>query len=120
MGAEFRAWLTSEHSTLLYGGKKADLREKVKLKRAPLLGVGIGAEHLHVAAMLLQQGDGFGDLAVNGVAIAVHEEEVFPHLAFAGARLDFRHVQPITAKRGERGVERANLVLDAEHEAGAV
>src|SRR5438094_9671792 len=56
-----------------------------------LLRVRIRAEHLDEAALLFQLGDGFGDPVVARVAIAVDEKEIFPRLALAGARFNFRH-----------------------------
>ena len=51
--------------------------------------------------------DGAGDFAVAGMAVAIHEEEVFPRAAFAGAALDLRHVEPIFTERRERAVQPA-------------
>ena len=85
-----------------------------------LLRIRIGAEDFDEGALRAEFGDGAGDLAVFRVAVAIDEEEIFPRLALAGAGFDFRHVQFEFAKRAERAVQRADLVRDAEHDAGAV
>ena len=69
-----------------------------------LFGVRVGAEHFDEAALLAEQRDGFGHFAVANVAVAIHEEEIFPGFPLAGARLDFRHVDAVSAERRERAV----------------
>ena len=64
--------------------------------------------------------DGLGDLAVLSVPVAIDEEEIFPCFSFTGAAFDLCHIQLVAAEGGERVVERADFVHDAEHEAGAI
>src|SRR5439155_753270 len=88
--------------------------------RTPLLGVRVRAEHFDEAALLFQLTDGFGNFVVAGMAVAVDEEEILPGFSFAGARFNFRHVDAVTAKGGERAMQRAHLVHQADHDAGAI
>src|SRR5947207_326674 len=84
------------------------------------LRVRIRAEPLDVAALLLQMRNGLGDLLVMNMAVAINEEEIFPRLPLAGAGFDLGHVDAITPERGQRVVQRADLVRDADHQARAV
>ena len=70
--------------------------------------------------MFMKLPDGFGNLAVLSVPVAIYEEEVFPCLALARTTFDLRHVELVAAEGSERVVERADFVRDAEHEAGAI
>ena len=84
------------------------------------LRVRIRAEDFDEVAMLAEQLDGLGDFRVLKMAVAINEEEIFPRLALAGARFDLRHVDLVPAERGDGLVQRADLVGDADHQAGAV
>src|SRR5664280_3341087 len=66
-----------------------------------LFGLRIRPEHFDKAALLLEQPDRPGDLAVELVAVAIDEKEIFPGLAFAGARLDFCEVNAAETEGGE-------------------
>jgi len=87
---------------------------------AALFRVRIRAEHFHVTALLLQLGDGFGDLFVQLVTVAINEEVILPRFALAGARFDFGEVDAVTPERSQPMMERADLVGDADHQARAV
>ena len=58
--------------------------------------------------------------AVFHVAVAIDEEEIFPGLALAGAGFDLGHVDAIAAEGGQRVIQGAHAVREAEHQAGAV
>ena len=85
-----------------------------------LIRVRIRAEDFDEITLLFEIGDGFGDFAVIHEAIAIDEEKLFPGFAFAWARLDFRHVQFVTTKCAERGMQRADFMLNADHQTGAI
>ena len=70
--------------------------------------------------MLAQKLDGLDDFAVLHVAVAIDEEEIFPRLPFAGARFNLRHVDFVAAERGNRLMQRAGFVGDADQQARAV
>jgi len=72
------------------------------------------------SAFLAQQGDGLGDLLFLRVAVAIYEEEILPRLPLARTRFDPGHVDAVAPERGEGAVQRADLVRDADHQAGAV
>ena len=82
--------------------------------------VGVGAENLDEAADALEFLDGVGHFFVFVVAVAVDEKQVFPCLALAGAGFDAGHVEAVFAERPHHLVQGADLVLDADDEAGAV
>ncbi len=82
--------------------------------------VRIRAEDFDEVAMLAQKLDGLDDLAVLHVAVAINEEEIFPRLPLARARFNLRHVDFVTAERGNRLMQRAGLVGHADQQAGAV
>lgn len=88
--------------------------------RAGLLGIGVGAEDFDEVAVLFEEGDSLGDLGCGDMAVDIDEEVVFPRFAFAGAGLDFGHVDTLAAEDGDGFVEGADLVTDAHEEAGAV
>ena len=70
--------------------------------------------------MLAEFGDGLGDFRILRMAGAIDEEEIFPRLAFAGARFDLRHVDLEAAERGDGGMQRAGFIGDTDHQARAV
>ena len=74
------------------------------------LSIRIGAEHLHAAAFLLKQGDGFGDFLVLHVPLAIDEEVIFPDLPLARAGFYLGHIDAIPAKRGKRMMQGSDLV----------
>ena len=86
----------------------------------PLIRVRIRAEHFDEVALAFEIGDGFGDFAICRMAVAIDEEKIFPRFAFARARLDLRHVQFVFTKSGERVVQRADFMRDADHQTGAI
>src|SRR6266566_7604867 len=111
------------------GGDKADCQSAIQPTTSRRyesgddshsLRIRIRSEHFHVAAMFVEQRDGFGHLPIAHVAVAINEEEILPGLALAGTRLDLGHVDAVTAEGSQRAIQRADLIGDAEHEAGAV
>src|SRR6202142_2699621 len=98
----------------------ARLKAAISYARLKLFRVRIRAEDFDEVAVLAQKLDGLDDLAVLHVAVAINEEEIFPRLPFARARFILRHVDFVTAERGNRLMQRAGLVGHADQQAGAV
>src|ERR1035437_543267 len=84
------------------------------------LRVRIRAEDFDEVAVFAQKLDGLDDLAVLHVAVAINEKEIFPRLPFAGARFNLRHVDFVTAERGNRLMQRASFVGHAQQQTRAV
>src|SRR5204862_5588692 len=80
----------------------------------------IRAEHLKEFRMLAQMLDGSRELPFRDVPIAINEEKVFPGFAFIRPRFDPGHIDPVPPESGQCFVQRAHLVGNAEHQAGAV
>src|ERR1039458_7686043 len=76
------------HMVWLFSGKLHQLHARLKLRASfeglKLFRVWIRAEDFDEVAVLAQKLDGFDDLAVLHVAVAINEEEIFPRLPFAG------------------------------------
>src|SRR5258708_16237877 len=64
--------------------------------------------------------DRSGNFLVLRMAVAINEKEIFPRLPFAGTRLDFRQVDFVMAKCGNRFMQRADFVGNAYHQTRAV
>src|SRR5688572_33073441 len=94
-------------SQVVFSERATSCRTNLVFAMPGLLRVRIGTEDLYEAAMALQLVDGFGDLAIFGVAVAIDEEEVFPRLALAGAAFNLRHVPLIAAAGRQRVAQRA-------------
>jgi len=70
--------------------------------------------------MFAEETQCFRDFFLGEVSVAIDEKEIFPGFPLAGARLDFGHVDAITAERREGAVKRTDTIDDAEHDAGAI
>src|SRR3954465_11997503 len=90
------------------------------LVRCSNLAFWIRSQNLHKTTVLPQHSQSVCHLAIGIMAVAVHEEKVFPSLAFARSRFDFRHVDTISTKRRQSAMQRTHLIHDTEHHAGAV
>lgn len=64
--------------------------------------------------------DGFGYALIVLMPVKIHEEEILPRAAFAGAGLDLGHVDLELAERRKDFMQRPDLIRQAQHDAGAV
>ena len=60
------------------------------------------------------------DFVISHVPVEIDEEEIFPRLALARPGLNFRHIDAITPKGGQRAVQRSDFICDTDHDAGPV
>src|SRR5687767_13269362 len=70
--------------------------------------------------MALKVSNRIGHAFVFVMSVAIDEKEILPGFSLAGTRFDLGHVEPVLSKRRQRGVQRADLVRNAEHDARAV
>jgi len=80
----------------------------------------IRAEGFYKVAVRAKLLDRLRNFFVLRVAVAINEEKIFPCLALARARFDFRQINLEFAERGDGFVQCADFVGNADHQTRAV
>src|SRR5687768_2378811 len=81
---------------------------------------GIGSKYFHEQTTALNFFGCLLDPFFIDVPLDVDEENIFPGLAAGGTGFDLGHVETMGGKGSQEIVQRANLILDRQHERGLV